>query len=399
MKLTSVVATIGLCSATALNGAYAADLPVAPEPVAYVRVCDAHGNGFFYLPGTETCLRVSGRVRADYRFRDFGDAPNRWDSDTDMSTEFRARGYVRLDARTHTEFGLLRTYVGYYITNTTGGSDDPTLEYAYIQFGGLTAGRATSFWDFWTGYAMDMQLETYSDTESNLFAYTYGFGNDLSASLSVEHGTERRNNIAGVGTLVSTNLYGGHKWPDLVANLNIDQDWGSAQLMGALHHVYVNSSTAAVADSPLGWAIGGGVEVKLGQFFGGGKTKVALQGVYTDGASGYATTGWANRITDAVVVDGTDTRTTKTWSIYGGIHQPLSGTVSFNLDAGYHNADAGVSAFDFTQWDITPNVTWVPVSGLEIGAEIQYRDLDYSAVSGLADTNEFVGSFRIQRSF
>jgi len=39
---------------------------VMAEPVDYVRVCDAYGSGFFYIPGTETCLRISGYV--DYQY-------------------------------------------------------------------------------------------------------------------------------------------------------------------------------------------------------------------------------------------------------------------------------------------------------------------------------------------
>ena len=51
----------------AVSGARAADAVVVaePEPVEYVRVCDAYGAGFFYIPGTETCLKVSGYVRYD----------------------------------------------------------------------------------------------------------------------------------------------------------------------------------------------------------------------------------------------------------------------------------------------------------------------------------------------
>ena len=53
----------------AVSGARAADAVVVaePEPVEYVRICDAYGAGFFYIPGTETCLKVSGYVRADIR--------------------------------------------------------------------------------------------------------------------------------------------------------------------------------------------------------------------------------------------------------------------------------------------------------------------------------------------
>ncbi|WP_201026394.1 porin, partial [Paramesorhizobium deserti] len=51
----------------AVSGARAADAVVIaePEPVEYVRVCDAYGAGYFYIPGTETCLRISGYLRYD----------------------------------------------------------------------------------------------------------------------------------------------------------------------------------------------------------------------------------------------------------------------------------------------------------------------------------------------
>ena len=46
------------------TGAQAADLPTV-EPVEYVRICDAFGTGFYYIPGTDTCLKISGYVRVD----------------------------------------------------------------------------------------------------------------------------------------------------------------------------------------------------------------------------------------------------------------------------------------------------------------------------------------------
>src|SRR5919202_2680306 len=57
----------GLC---AVVGAQAADLPVKKAaPVEYVRICTAYGAGFFYIPGTDTCLRVGGRARFEYEAR------------------------------------------------------------------------------------------------------------------------------------------------------------------------------------------------------------------------------------------------------------------------------------------------------------------------------------------
>ena len=52
----------------AVSGARAADaveVVAEPEPMEYVRVCDTYGTGFYYIPGTETCLRVGGYVRYD----------------------------------------------------------------------------------------------------------------------------------------------------------------------------------------------------------------------------------------------------------------------------------------------------------------------------------------------
>jgi Porin subfamily len=45
-------------------GAQAAELPVKAKPVEYVRICSLYGAGFYYLPGTQTCLKVGGFVRA-----------------------------------------------------------------------------------------------------------------------------------------------------------------------------------------------------------------------------------------------------------------------------------------------------------------------------------------------
>jgi len=49
----------------AVSGARAADAVVIPEPeaVEYVRVCDAAGAGYLYIPGSETCLKIGGYVQ------------------------------------------------------------------------------------------------------------------------------------------------------------------------------------------------------------------------------------------------------------------------------------------------------------------------------------------------
>ena len=66
MKIKSLL--LGSAAALiAVTGAQAADaVIIEAEPVEYVRVCDAYGAGYFYIPGTENCIKFSGYVRSTY---------------------------------------------------------------------------------------------------------------------------------------------------------------------------------------------------------------------------------------------------------------------------------------------------------------------------------------------
>jgi hypothetical protein len=46
----------------------AADLPVKAKAVEYVKICTAYGAGFFYIPGSDTCIKIGGYMRADVTF-------------------------------------------------------------------------------------------------------------------------------------------------------------------------------------------------------------------------------------------------------------------------------------------------------------------------------------------
>src|SRR6516162_11560032 len=50
----------------AVTAGQAADLPVKAKPVEYVKVCSLYGAGFFYIPGTDTCVKIGGYLRADH---------------------------------------------------------------------------------------------------------------------------------------------------------------------------------------------------------------------------------------------------------------------------------------------------------------------------------------------
>src|SRR5260370_27058186 len=47
----------------AVAGAQAADLPVKAKPVEYVKVCSLYGAGFWYVPGTDTCIKIGAFVK------------------------------------------------------------------------------------------------------------------------------------------------------------------------------------------------------------------------------------------------------------------------------------------------------------------------------------------------
>jgi len=164
----------------AVSGAQAADAIVAaePEPMEYVRVCDAFGTGFFYIPGTETCLKIGGFVRFQTGFqRDevaalglgYGNG-NITHSDWDSFT----RAHIDFDARNDTELGTLRSVIA-----LEANSDNETsaggfgVDEAYIELGGFKVGYFKGWWD------SDINGET--DTAGNVtrfnsIAYNYDGG-------------------------------------------------------------------------------------------------------------------------------------------------------------------------------------------------------------------------------
>ncbi|TIS93907.1 porin, partial [Mesorhizobium sp.] len=101
----------------AVSGARAADAVVVaePEPAEYVRICDVYGAGYFYIPGTETCLRIGGYVRYDIGVGDVGsfDGTESGDhEDGGINDTYRKKARFTLKTWTgqETELGTLRTY-------------------------------------------------------------------------------------------------------------------------------------------------------------------------------------------------------------------------------------------------------------------------------------------------
>ena len=56
----TLLAMVAGTAAVVWTGAARAQDEDDVRPVDYVRVCDAYGSGYFYIPGTETCLAIGG---------------------------------------------------------------------------------------------------------------------------------------------------------------------------------------------------------------------------------------------------------------------------------------------------------------------------------------------------
>lgn len=169
---------IGSAAALVAFSANAADAIVAAEPEAleYVRVCDAFGTGYFFIPGSETCLKIGGSVRFQVDVgRDVND-PSDWNAFT--------RAVLTFDARTETELGALRSHIQFRGIAENGNATDSTtfVEEAYIELAGLTVGKFYSWWD------NDLSGEGDTLASNSLFnsiRYTYDAG-AFSAGISVD---------------------------------------------------------------------------------------------------------------------------------------------------------------------------------------------------------------------
>src|SRR5262250_3138006 len=160
MKMVKSLLLGSAAGLVAVAGAQAADLPVKAKPVEYVKICSVYGAGFFYIPGTDTCIKIGGWVRAEYTFQTgTGDQPffsggagrnNRIDSN---EYNIRARWVTSIDVRTQTEYGTLRAYTRAGFQTTTGETTQGRIytERAFIQFAGFTFGKSQSYFDFFGG--------------------------------------------------------------------------------------------------------------------------------------------------------------------------------------------------------------------------------------------------------
>lgn len=404
------------------TGARAADLPTV-EPVEYVRICDAFGTGFFYIPGTDTCLKLSGYVRVESHYvdgfddddlthRNHGGGFGLDHEENNWTT--RVRGHVEWDARTQTDFGLVRAFIAMEGTrgprNFTadlgagvgGYSSNVTLASAFIQisndWGTYTAGKFGSFFDFFGShlYGTRIGLED-GTTDANLFAWTFAGGNGFSFSISAEDpdSTGRRHD--------GDDDYEGLQMPDGVANIRVDQGWGSAQIMGAVRQIHDKEGVNGILvgdsgddDDHLGFAVGAGVKLGIP-----GGWEVVAQGGYSEGMEGYVWSG-LNGLGDIDVNGGGDSDTNTIWGVRGGIAGPIGQNLKVWGDAAFYHEEEHFSSDEGEFIAAGVGAAWTPVPGLSFGPEVAWNSWD---VSGDPDGDESEDydiwgvMWRVQRNF
>jgi hypothetical protein len=269
------------------------------------------------------------------------------------------------------------------------------MDRAFIQFAGFTAGFTESFFSFGGAYSI-VSSNALSWDWLPVIAYTAQLGNGVSATLSVEEGTARRSGAN------SGFIYGGANMPDVIANVRVDQAWGSAQIMGAVHQVWPNAGGGV--ETKWGYAVGGGFEIKTPQT-GNPNNSLLVQGVWSKGAIEYTglngsplttavalslirgATGPVMGVSDAYNFGTGTLNLTEAWSVYGGYRHYWTPMLRTGFSVGYNEIDnagvanlSGVPDAELLQGHVS--TIWSPVAGLDLSLDLVYTKLKTSGCPG-----------------
>ncbi|QND65620.1 porin [Mesorhizobium loti] len=366
----------------AVSGARAADAVVVaePEPAEYVKICDVYGAGYFYIPGTETCLRIGGYVRYDIGVGDHGtndgvnNVPDHMNSgDTNDTYYKQARFTLKTWTGQETELGTLKTYTEtrFNFGNNTGdyalGGDnwqghnkDVSLNFAWIQLGGLRVGKDESAFDTFIGYAGNVIQDTivpYGGFDTNVIQYYFDAGNGFSAVVSLEEGYGDYSIDSYVPHVV-----GGVKWT---------QGWGAITGVVSYDSNYEEVAGKVRLDVNVNDALslfvmgGYGSDDNLGD---GPLVGAGGRGFYKQ---------WGGN-----------------WAVWGG------GTYKFNEKTSFNTQ---VSYDDWKNLGIAANIAYDVVPGFTVTAEVDYQNVGSDDPAkgwfGADKKSNIGGILRFQRSF
>jgi len=251
----------------AVTGARAADAIVAAEPeqMEYVRVCDAFGTGYFYIPGTETCLKIGGYIRSEARFGRDESGTSDW--------SFWNRAQISFSAKSDTELGALTSQITLRGEVENSYDRNEFIDEAFIELAGFRVGYQYSWWDDDPSGETDSVAS--NSTNHNSVRYDFGnetFGGGISVDeLEDDYDTkpgEGPNNIgvaaqlAGTAGIFSGFLLGGYDTDTEEAAIRaiVYADLGNAGKLG-VYGVWASGVNYYYEESE--WTVGAQYELKL----------------------------------------------------------------------------------------------------------------------------------------
>jgi len=392
-KLFFFASAAALVATSATAGNAPAKKKDTPAPVSYVQVCEAQGAGFITLPGSDTCLKLSGLVRANTAY-----TPTTKESGGNDRTKspfsFVQRFQLGVDARSATEIGVLRGYGVIRAEHNSAGTAQTYVRNAYVQLGGLTAGLRDSAFAFFNG---SNTLIVNSDDGQITPALSYALPvGPVTATLSIEDASYR--------SKATSNNIGAAQIPDLVGVVGYAAGPVTAQVAVAGHQNHAASSAGGNAE---GYAAMAGL--KIVPIAG---TTFWLQGAYANGAISYlgynnkgaspalaASTAGAvnnsNLLDDYAAGDTSDL--SRGWSILASVNQSV-GSNFVNLAAVYGQQDQADKTKTWKITQIEASFDYRPAKGVRIIPAIAYVNYTDDAANA-TDLGVWKGQFRVQRDF
>ncbi len=380
---------LAAAAAAAATSAQAADLPVAAEPVNYVKACDAFGAGYYQLPGKDTCIKLGGRIRAQYVSHNLNDGlgdvtkegkitpildsagnPVTVDGEElelieeEETNDYDSyvRGYLYFTSMTATDIGTIKTYTEFQGQWNEDATESSKVNYAWVQIGGdygsFLFGREDSAFDGFVGYTWIVPGGiSLTDVATLQASFTADLGNGFTAVVSVEDSSYRGGEDNAV---------------DIIGGLKLSQGWGSFQLSGAAHN-------KADGDD-YGYAVGATATFDLDMLREG--TEVAFQAQYADEAGAYLTSD-----KDDAAVTG--------YALSGGVETALTDKVSAQLDISYLALDS--DSDDYTKTSVNGSIVYSPVAGLGLALAAGWNQQDDDTDTKYEDETK-IGA-RVQYTF
>ncbi len=330
--------------ATASTGALAADAIVVPqpEPMEYVRICDVYGTGFFYIPGTETCLKIGGfyRVDAEYNVKAVG------------ALTYYTRFNVNFDVRSDSEVGTIRGYASL------------NFDYGWNQRATTPAGAPSPAYQATLAGIDDTYIQIIRGSHSWLFGRTIRpFSRMAGNGLFTLNGGSFGLNRTTEATYAFSGSNGFNFWasivndnsvvdflPDVELGVRFDRGWGSIGATVAYDSDGVAGPGAAAANGAIGakaWT-----RVKFGN---SGVTGGLMVMYASSAASTYAPT--------LPVAAGAAPGAGATLSVLAGLQAKFSPKVTGNLHAQWFNTGA---------IDAAVNLDFAVARGFNVIPEIRY---------------------------